>query len=209
MVLSVLNSDPSLRKAHSGLSPEKIPASPPKNNRRSRAHNIPGGIKHLLSDPKRRRHARSTSLPSSHRSHPRRLARRKPTAKQILLASAALASEAQPSPSPQSRSRSQSHASVPISVSFPRRLPVLPRKQMSSEVLASLGFTSEVPSQYIRDQMERLGPMLALLYLFHHITHYLWNLYLVCIGLCGPPRQQLQGQRYPRHSSLTSMTKHQ
>ena len=41
---------------------------------------------------------------------------------------------------------------------FPRRLPDLPRKQISPEVLASLSYTPEVPSQYIRDQMECLGP---------------------------------------------------
>ncbi len=164
MVLAVLNSDPSLCHPAS-FSAEKFFVSSQKLNRRSRAHNIPGGIKHLLSDPKRRRRisVRSTALPYSstpqpfsHRSHPRltRLQHKaaNPVPRQTPFASATPASESQ---SPQS----SSHASVPINVTFPRRLPELPRKQISPEVLASLGFAPEVPSQYIRDQMERLGSM--------------------------------------------------
>jgi hypothetical protein len=168
MVLAVLNSDPSLR-AVENFSPEKFVVAPRKPKRRSRAHNIPGGIKHLLSDSKRRRciSVRATALassstlpPSSHRSHPRLTRRRhkvaNPATRQSLLASAAPAAECQ---CPQPRSQPRSPVPVPINVTFPRRLPDLPRQQISSEVLESLGFTPEVPSQYIRDRMERLGPM--------------------------------------------------
>ena len=163
MVLAVLNSDPSLCHPET-FSAEKFFVASQKPSRRSRAHNIPGGIKHLLSDPKRRRRfsVRSTALSSSfapppffHRSHPRltrlQVKAANPVAKQTPPASATPAPRDQ---SPQSPSR----ASVPINVTFPRRLPELPHKQVSSEVLASLGFTPGVPSQYIRDQMKRLGP---------------------------------------------------
>ena len=157
MVLSVLNSDPSLRIKEKGLSQENTLASPHKPNRRSRAHNIPGGIKHLLSDPKRRRRvsSRSASLQFSHRAHPRpaRPRRHSPssTTQQTVTASSACAPEIL-------CRRSRSRTPIPISVTFPQRLPDLPRKQVSSEVLASLGFTPEVPLQYIRDRMESLGP---------------------------------------------------
>jgi hypothetical protein len=160
MVLAVLNSDPSLRAA--ALSPEKLAVALQKSKRRSRAHNVPGGIKHLLSDSKRRRcitalASSSTLPPSSHRSHPR-LARRRhkvtsPAARQGLAAPASDPPTSQP----------QSPVPFPINVTFPRRLPDLPRQQISQDVLASLGFTQDVPSQYIRDQMERLGPMYVLL----------------------------------------------
>ncbi|KAF8500244.1 hypothetical protein F5888DRAFT_1680424 [Russula emetica] len=169
MVLAVLNSDPSLCHSES-FSAEKFFVAPQKPTRRSRAHNIPGGIKHLLGDPKRRRRisVRSTALPfssttqpSSHRSHPRltRLQHKaaNPVTQKTLSAPATPASEGQ---NPQSPSLPQSHVSIPIDVTFPRRLPELPRKQISPEVLASLGYTPEVPSQYIRDQMERLGPIM-------------------------------------------------
>lgn len=168
MVFAVLNPGPSLCRPES-FSAEKFFVAPQKPSRRSRAHNIPGGIKHLLSDPKRRRRisVRSTGLPfsstlqpSPHRSHPRltRLHHKaaNPVAQKTLSASVTPASEGQ---NPQSPSQPHSHASVPVDVTFPRRLPELPRKQISPEVLASLGYTPEVPSQYIRDQMERLGPM--------------------------------------------------
>ena len=167
MVLAVLNSDPSLRTPAVNFSQEKLLVALQKANRRSRAHNIPGGIKHLLSDPKRRHrfsvrstsHSSFTSSPTySHRSHHRltRLrAKAANPAAQTLLAPTAPVSESQGSHS-QPQSQSAPH---PINVSFPRRLPELPRKQISSDVLSSLGFTPEVPSQYIRDQMERLGPM--------------------------------------------------
>ena len=170
MVLAVLNSDPSLRGAEN-FSPEKFHVAPQKLKRRSRAHNIPGGIKHLLSDSKRRHRISvrsvtqppsSTSQPFSHRSHPRfaRLRHKAANpASQQTFASSAPASESQ---CPHSQSQPQSPS--PINVTFPRRLPELPRKQISSEVLASIGFTPEVPSQYIRDQMERLGPMYAFVY---------------------------------------------
>ena len=162
MVLAVVNSAPSLCLPESFSAEKFFVVAPQKPSRRSRAHNIPGGIKHLLSDPKRRRRisVRSTTLPFSsaaqpfsHRSHHRltRLQHHKaanPVAQKTPSASPTPASETQP----------QSHASVPIDVTFPRRLPDLPRKQISPEVLASLGYTPEVPSQYIRDQMERLGP---------------------------------------------------
>jgi len=156
MVLSVLNADPSLRIKEKGLSQENILASPHKPNRRSRAHNIPGGIKHLLSDPKRRRRVSTRSASQiSHRAHPRpaRLRRDSPssTTQQTVSASSACASETL-------CRRSRSRTPIPISVTFPQRLPDLPRKQISSEVLASLGFTPEVPPQYIRDRMESLGP---------------------------------------------------
>lgn len=179
MVLAVLNSDPSLCHPES-FSAEKFFVTPQKPSRRSRAHNIPGGIKHLLSDPKRRRRisVRSTALPFSstlqpvsHRSHPRltRLHHKaaNPVAQEKFSASATPASEGQNPPSP---SQPQSHASVPVDVTFPRRLPELPRTQISPEVLASLGYTPEVPSQYIRDQMERLGPMYV--FDFFHYTMY-------------------------------------
>jgi hypothetical protein len=145
--------------------------APQKLKRRTRAHNIPGGIKHLLSDSKRRHRISvrsvtqppsSTSQPFSHRSHPRfaRLRHKAANpASQQTFASSAPASESQ---CPHSQSQPQSPS--PINVTFPRRLPELPRKQISSEVLASIGFTPEVPSQYIRDQMERLGPMYAFVY---------------------------------------------
>jgi hypothetical protein len=157
MVLSVLNSDPSLRIKEKGLSQENIPASPHKPNRRSRAHNIPGGIKHLLSDPKRRRRisTRSASLQFSHRAHhrPARLRRGTPNSTTQQPASETLCR------------RSRSRTPIPISVTFPQRLPDLPHKQISSEVLASIGFTPEVPLQYIRDRMESLGPRYE--YIFH------------------------------------------
>lgn len=167
MVLDVLNSDPSSCHSES-ISAEKFFVVPHKPSRRSRAHNIPGGIKHL-SDPKRRRRisVRSTVLPFSstpqpfsHRNHLRltRLHHKAtiPVAQKTLSASATPVLEGQ---DPQSPSQPQSRPSVSIDVTFPRHLPELPRKQISPEVLASLGYTPEVPSQYIRDQMERLGPM--------------------------------------------------
>ena len=172
MVLAVLNSDPSLCLPES-FSAEKFFVTAQKPSRRSRAHNIPGGIKHLLSDPKRRRRisVRSTALPLSstlqqpfpRRSHPRltRLHHHKAVAQKTLSVSATPLSETQ---NPQSPTQPQSHTPVPIDVTFPRRLAELPRKQISPEVLASLGYTPEVPSQYIRDQMERLGPMYVLIY---------------------------------------------
>jgi hypothetical protein len=215
MVLAVLNSHPSPCHPES-FSAERFFVAPQRSTRRSRAHNIPGGIKHLLSDPKRRRRisARSTALPFSfapqpisHRSHPRltRLHHKasNPVAQKTLPASATPASEGQ---SPQSPSQPQSHASVPVDVTFPRRLPELPRKQISPEVLASLGYTPEVPSQYIRDQMERLAPMYVF-DLFCHTTSLSDILVLECIRLCGPQRQLSQGQRCPRHSPSTSMGK--
>ena len=181
MVLAVLNSDPSLCRPES-FSAENFFVAPQRPARRSRAHNIPGGIQHLLSDPMRRRRisARhtalpfsSTSQPFSHRSHPR-LARLhhkavNPVAQKTFSASATPASAVQ---NPQSPSQPQSHphTSVPIDVTFPRRLPELPRKQVSPEVLASLNYAPDVPSQYIRDQMERLGPMYVF-YLFHYTIY--------------------------------------
>lgn len=224
MVLAVLNSDPSLCHQES-FSAEKFFVVAPQNlkpsNRRSRAHNIPGGIKHLLSDPKRRRRisVRSTALPFStapqpfsHRSHPRLRSTRlhhhhkaaNRVAQKTLSASATPASETQNPPSP---SQPQSHAStVPIDVTFPRRLSELPHKQISPEVLASLGYTAEVPSQYIRDQMERLGPMYVF-DLFHYISLN-DKLVLACIRLYGLQRHLYQGQRCPRHLPSTSMAKH-
>ena len=155
MVLSVLNSDPSLRVKEKSLSQEKLLASPQKLNRRSRAHNIPGGIKHLLSDPKRRRRVstRSTSLPSSHRPTRPKRTPPTPTTRRTSVPSSCSTPEAQ-----RCRSQSRSRTPVPINVTFPQHLPDLPRKQISSEVLASLGFASDVPPQYARDRMECLGP---------------------------------------------------
>jgi hypothetical protein len=176
MVLAVLNSGPSLSHPES-FSAENFFVAPQRPTRRSRAHNIPGGIVHLLSDPRRRRRisVRSTALPVSstpqpfsHRNHPRltRLHHKaaNPVTQKTLSASPIPVFEGQ---KPQSPSQPQSHAPVPIDVTFPRRLPELPRKQISPEVLASLGYTPEVPSQYIRDQMERLGPMYVF-DLFHY-----------------------------------------
>ena len=154
MVLSVLNSDPSLRFKEKSLSQEKLLASPQKPSRRSRAHNIPGGIKHLLSDPKRRRRVstRSTSLPSSHRStRLRRISPTPATRPTVVPSSSCSTPEAQ-------RRRSKSRSRTPINVTFPQHLPDLPCKQISSEVFASLGFSSDVPHQYARDRMECLGP---------------------------------------------------
>jgi hypothetical protein len=214
MVLAILNSDPSLRGAEI-FSPEKLFVAPQKLKRRSRAHNIPGGIKHLLSDSKRRRRVsvRSAALPSSsapppsaHRSHRLTRLRHKvtsPTAQQTLFATTTPASECQ---CPHSQSQPSSHAPVPINVTFPRRLPELPRKQISSDVLASLGFTPDVPSQYIRDRMERLGPMYAFS-LFYSTFPLVTYCTLVCTRLCGPPRLLPLGQRYPRLSLSTSMGK--
>ena len=34
----------------------------------------------------------------------------------------------------------------------------------------SIGFRPEVPSQYIRDQIECLGPMYVFVYLLHHAS---------------------------------------
>jgi hypothetical protein len=141
------------------MSQEKILALPLKSNKRSRAHNIPGGIKHL-NDPKRRRRVstRSTSQSSSHRAPSRSTRLRRgtpsPATHKTVLASSVPASETL-----RRRSQSRSRAPTPINVTFPQRLADLPRKQISPEVLAPLGFTSEVPPQYIRDRMERLGPM--------------------------------------------------
>lgn len=157
MVLSVLNSDPSLRAKEKSLSQEKLLASPQKPNRRSRAHNIPGGIRHLLSDPKRRRRVstRSTSLPSSHRSTRLRRISPTPATRQTVVPSSCSTPETQ-------RRRSQSRSRTPINVTFPQHLPELPRKQISSEVFASLGFAPDVPHQYARDRMECLGPRFEL-----------------------------------------------
>jgi hypothetical protein len=58
------------------------------------------------------------------------------------------------------RSRPQ-YAPLPINVSFPYRLPEPPRKQISSEVLSSLGFTPMVSSQYICDIMESFGSIMC------------------------------------------------
>jgi hypothetical protein len=207
MVLAILNSDPSLRRAEN-FSPEKFLVAPQKLKRRSRAHNIPGGIKHLLSDSKRRHRfsvrsiaqpPSSASLPLSHRSHPRFARLRHKAANPAALASAAPASKSQRPQSPP-----QSHS--PINVTFSRRLPELPRKQISSEVLESIGFTPEVPSQYIRDQMERLGPMYAFVYFTTPRILYR-RTRIVCIRLCGPPRLQPRGQRYPKLSSSISMAR--
>ena len=167
MVLAVLNADPSLCRPES-FSAEKFFVAPQKPSRRSRAHNIPGGIKHLLSDPKRRRRisVRSTPLPFSsilqpfsHRSHPRLTRLHHKAANPVAQKTPTSATPSSEGFDPQSPSQPKSHASTPVDVTFPRRLPELPRKQVSSEVLESLGYTPEVPSQYIRDQMERLGPM--------------------------------------------------
>ncbi|KAI9507267.1 hypothetical protein F5148DRAFT_1149874 [Russula earlei] len=125
---------------------------------RSRAHNIPGGIKHLLSDPKRRRRVSAARFPSLTFSH-RGLHRSTPLGHknahsatkqtQTVLARASSSPESQPTPP------------VSINVTFPRHLDELPRKQISNEVLASLGFTSEeVPCQYIRDRMQRISPIM-------------------------------------------------
>jgi hypothetical protein len=181
MVLSVLNSDPS--RCDTEVYPDHdLLVSPPKSrtsHRRSRAHNIPGGIKHLLSDPKRRHRVSSRSTPlrffSRKNSRSTRLRRKSAHAIAPKRNGLALASETQDP---------QSHSSLPISVTFPRRLPDLPRRQISSEVLASLGFSSEVPAQYIRDQMERLAPRYAssLFSTLHFVTDVLST---VCIRLCG------------------------
>ncbi|KAI9444161.1 hypothetical protein H4582DRAFT_1919744 [Lactarius indigo] len=155
MVLSILNSDPSRRDTEN-LPPHKLLASPQKPktpNGRSRAHNIPGGIKHLLSDPKRRRRvsARSAALLFPPRIPSRSI---RPRSKCVNTPKARPTSSA---PSISQTRSTQIQPSVPISVTFPRRLPDLPRKQISAEVLSSLGFTPQVPTQYIRDQMDRLS----------------------------------------------------
>lgn len=153
MVLSILNADPSRRDTEN-LPPHKLLASPlkPKTpSGRSRAHNIPGGIKHLLSDPKRRRRvsARTAALlfpprTSSRSTRPRGTCVNTPQSHHTPSVTQARGAQIQPT--------------VPISVTFPRRLPDLPRKQISAEVLSSLGFTPQIPTQYIRDQMDQLSP---------------------------------------------------
>ena len=133
------------------LSPSPSPsllAAPQKLKRRSRAHNIPGGIKHLLSDSERcyrilvrsvTQLPSSTSPPFSHQSHPRFVRLRHKAANlaavQLTFTSSVPASESQ---CPHSQSQPQSPS--PINVTFPRRLPGLPRKQISLEVLASIHF---------------------------------------------------------------------
>ena len=118
--------------------------APQKLKRRTRAHNIPGGIKHLLSDSEYRHRISvrsvtqlpsSFSLPFPHRSHPRfvRLWHKaaNPAAAQQTFTSSVSASESQ---CPHSHAQPQSPS--PINVTFPRRLPELPHKQISLEVLA-------------------------------------------------------------------------
>ena len=132
--------------------------------RRSRAHNISGRIKNLLRNPKRCRRisVRSTVLPFSatpqpfsHRSHPRltRLHHKaaNPVARKTFSASATPASAVQ-NPQYPSQPQSHAHASVPIDVTFPQRLPELPCKHISLEVLASLNYTLDFLSQYIHGQ---------------------------------------------------------
>ncbi|KAF8268334.1 hypothetical protein EI94DRAFT_1727976 [Lactarius quietus] len=152
MVLSILNSDPPRRDTQN-LSSHKLLASPPKSktpNGRARAHNIPGGIKYLLSDPKRRRHvsARSAALLFPRTSRPRGKCVDTPKIHQTTPATSI----------PPTTRDTQIQSAVPISVTFPRRLPDLPRKQITAEVLSSLGFAPQIPTQYIRDQMGRLSP---------------------------------------------------
>ena len=95
-----------------------------------------------------------------------------PVAQKTPSASATPASEGQ---NPQSPSQPQSHASNPVDVTFPRRLPELPCEQVSLEVLESLGYTPEVPSQYTHDQMEHLGPMYMFDLCFTSLCMYLDN----------------------------------
>jgi hypothetical protein len=146
MVLSIPNSDP--LAATQKTCPHKSLASPQKPktpNWRSRAHNIPGGIKHLLSDPKR---CRRVSARSAALLFPPHLPSRS-TRSQAKCANTPKTRHTVTS-IPQTRG-TQIRPSVPISVTFPRRLPDLPCKQISAEVLSSLGFTPQVPTQYIRD----------------------------------------------------------
>jgi hypothetical protein len=178
MVLSVLNTVPSCCDTENFPSQDLLasPQKPRTSHRRSRAHNIPGGIKHLLSDPKRRRRvsARPTPQPLSPRKNFRSTRPRHKDARTIAkIASSTPASGVQ---------CPQSHSSVPINVTFPRRLPDLPRKQISSEVLASLGFSSEVPTQYIRDRIERLAPRYEFSALYVSLANALAT---VCIRCCG------------------------
>jgi len=205
MVLSVLNSDPSLRVKERCLLQEKLLASPPKPNRRSRAHNIPGGIKHLLSDPRRRRRVstRFTSLPSSHRStRPRRTSPTLATQRTVVPSSCSTPE----APRRRSQSQSRSRTPIPINVTFPQHLPDLPRKQISSEVLASLGFASGVPPQYARDRMECLGPRYEFV-LLRSTVSIADVFFIVCIKPCDRPRLHSQGRRYPRPLPSTSMTR--
>ncbi|KAI0267303.1 hypothetical protein BC834DRAFT_842550 [Gloeopeniophorella convolvens] len=163
MVLSVLNSTSSRRNMEN-MPPQKVLGSPMKSRkdlRRSRAHNVPGGLKHLLSDPRRRRrastgHGLPVTLPTPP-SSPARIARFHVEAARV--ACFRRASIPFPTPaSPSSSQGSQAQATPPITLTFPRRLPDLVRKEISPEVLASLGFATDVPAQYIRDQMEHLSP---------------------------------------------------
>ena len=165
------------------LSPSPSPspsllAAPQKLKRRSRAHNIPGGIKHLLSDSERRyrilvrsvsQPPSSTSPPFSHQSHPR-FARLRHKAANLAAAQLTFTSSVPASESQCPHSQSQPQSPSPINVTFPRRLPGLPHKQIGSEVLASIRFRREVPLQYIRDQMECLGPMYVFVYLLHRAS---------------------------------------
>lgn len=161
MVLSILNTDPS-RRDPENLSPHKLLASPQKPkipSGRARAHIIPGGIKYLLSDPKRRRRvsARSAAL-----LFPRSPSR--PTRSRGKCVNAPKVHHTPPTTFSPTRD-TQTQTSVPISVTFPSRLPDLPHTQISAEVLSSLGFTPQVPTQYIRDQMDQLSTRYGLLYL--------------------------------------------
>jgi hypothetical protein len=200
MVLSILNTDPSRRDTEN-LSPHKLLASPPKPkipNGRARAHNIPGGIKYLLSDPKRRRRvsARSAAL-----LFPRSTSR--PTRSRGKCVDAPKIHHTPPPTTTPTRD-TQIQSSVPISVTFPSRLPDLPHKQISAEVLASLGFTPQVPTQYIRDQMDQLSPRYGLVSSAYCFC--LSNIFfVVCIRLCGRPMRLLLVQHFPRHFLSASM----
>ena len=154
MVLSILNADPSRRDSEN-LSPHKLLASPqkPKSpNGRARAHIIPGGIKYLLSDPKRRRRVSARSAALLFPRNPSRSTRPRGKCATTPKIPHTPATSITPTRD------TQTQPSVPISVTFPRRLPDLPRNQISAEVLSSLGFASQVPTQYIRDQMDHLSP---------------------------------------------------
>jgi hypothetical protein len=195
MVLSILNSDPSCRDTEN-LPPNKLLASPQKPkapNGRSRAHNIPGGIKHLLSDPKRRRRVSSRSAALL---FPPRIPSRS-TRSRGKCVNTPKTRHTSATSITQTRG-TQIQSSVPISVTFPRCLPDLPRKQISAEVLSSLGFAPQVPTQYIRDQMDRLSPRYGIGSSFFPLIEFFFFL-VVCIRLCGRPARLLLAEHSPRH----------
>ena len=102
------------------------------------------------------------------------------------------------------RSQSRSHTPIPINVTFPQHLSDL-RKQISSKVLASLGFASDVPPQYARDRME--CPKVRVYLIPFNRVSITDVFFIACIKPCGRPRLHSRGRRYPRRLPSTSTTR--